>query len=226
MARLVVLGYTGYAGGRITAEALRRGHEVIGVSRSSQITPEDLKTPDHPAPTPDRLITRSGSVHDPAFLADVSTGADVLVIAIPARPIDGQQLVDAMPTLTQVARDNNLRLAVAGGAGSLLTKPDGPRLVDTPEFPATAKPEATSHAQVLEAFRALPEDVDWFYVSPGASFGSNTPGERRGRFRIGGDILLTDDEGNSFISGDDYATAFLDEIERPEHHRTRFTIAY
>ena len=36
----------------------------------------------------------------------------------------------------------------------------------------------------------------------------------------------TDINGNSEISGADYATAFVDEIEKPAHHRTRFTVGY
>jgi len=33
-------------------------------------------------------------------------------------------------------------------------------------------------------------------------------------------------DGTSFISGADYALAFVDEIEQARHHRERFTVAY
>lgn len=33
-------------------------------------------------------------------------------------------------------------------------------------------------------------------------------------------------DGNSNISGADYAKAFVDEIEKPEHRRQRFSVAY
>ena len=69
-------------------------------------------------------------------------------------------------------------------------------------------------------------DVDWFYLSPAASFGSYAPGEATDRYRVGGDVLLTDADGNSNISGADYAKAFVDEIEQPAHRRQRFTVAY
>jgi putative NADH-flavin reductase len=39
-------------------------------------------------------------------------------------------------------------------------------------------------------------------------------------------VLVTDADGNSNISGADYAKAFADEIEKPEHRRQRFTVAY
>jgi putative NADH-flavin reductase len=52
------------------------------------------------------------------------------------------------------------------------------------------------------------------------------PGERTGQYRIGKDQLLTDAEGASRISLQDYAVAMLDEAEHPRHHRERFTVAY
>jgi len=55
-------------------------------------------------------------------------------------------------------------------------------------------------------------------VSPAAGFGGYAPGERTGCFRIGGDVLLADAEGNSFVSGEDFAIAFVDEIDTPVHH--------
>ncbi len=39
-------------------------------------------------------------------------------------------------------------------------------------------------------------------------------------------MLLTDAEGNSDISGEDFAIAFVDEITSPAHHRARFGVAY
>jgi uncharacterized protein len=63
-------------------------------------------------------------------------------------------------------------------------------------------------------------------VSPAALYGSFNPGERLRRYRVGGDVLLTDAEGKTMIGGEDFATAILDEIDKPVHHRQRFTVAY
>ncbi|HJF51126.1 MAG TPA: NAD-dependent epimerase, partial [Brachybacterium paraconglomeratum] len=52
------------------------------------------------------------------------------------------------------------------------------------------------------------------------------PGERTGAYRIGGDVLLTDENGDSHLSGQYLAVALVDEIETPAHRRTRFTVAY
>ncbi|RJQ88487.1 NAD(P)-dependent oxidoreductase [Amycolatopsis panacis] len=214
MSKLVVLGATGYAGGLITEEALRRGHSVVGVARKAEGLPESVDA-------------RSGSIHDATFVAEVTKGADVLVVATHgAADEQGQGLLDALPSLVKAARAANARLSFVGGAGSLRVSENGPRLIDTPDFPAEYKGEAGSHAEVLEALRALPEGVDWFYVSPAAEFGAWIPGERTGKFRVGGDVLLTAADGHSRISGADFAIAYLDEIEQPKHPRARFSVAY
>ncbi|MET7989567.1 NAD(P)H-binding protein [Amycolatopsis sp. NPDC005232] len=214
MSKLVVFGATGYAGGRITDEALRRGHAVVGVARKAEGLPADVEA-------------RAGSMHDAGFVADVTKGADVIVIATPGRVNDeGQKLLDALPTLADAARAAGARLSFVGGAASLLVAEGGPRLLDTPDFPDAYKPEASSHAEVLVALRELPGDVEWFYVSPAAEFGAWNAGERTGSFRVGGEVLLSDEEGRSQIGGDDFAIAFVDEIDEPRHSRARFTVAY
>ena len=56
--------------------------------------------------------------------------------------------------------------------------------------------------------------------------GTFAPGERTGKFRLGGDQLLADDYGKSRISMEDFAIALVDELERPTHSRRRFTVGY
>ena len=51
------------------------------------------------------------------------------------------------------------------------------------------------------------------------------PGERTGKFRLGGTALLTTEAGSS-ISFEDYAIAMVDELETPRHIRQRFTVGY
>lgn len=214
MGKLVVFGATGYGGGHIVEEALRRGHEVVGVARKADGLPAGV-------------VARAGSIHDAGFVADVTTGADVIVVATPGRANEeGQSLLDALPTLVRAARTAGARLSFLGGAGSLLVAGGGLRLIDTPEFPEAVKPEAGAHAEVLNALRELPGDVDWFSVSPAAEFGAWHPGERTGEFRLGGDVLLSGADGHSRLSGADLAIAFLDEIDEPRHRRQRFTVAY
>ena len=62
--------------------------------------------------------------------------------------------------------------------------------------------------------------LDWTFLSPSALF---VPGERTGKFRLGGDQLIANEAGSS-ISFEDYAVALVDEIETPKHVKARFTV--
>ena len=114
------------------------------------------------------------------------------------------------------------RLIVVGGAGSLEVAP-GLKLVDTPEFPAAWKGLALAAGEALDVFRAEANALEWTYFSPAAFI---QPGARTGTFRLGGDQLVTDANGESKISAEDYAIALIDELEQPAHIRQRFTAAY
>ncbi|MDV8010174.1 MULTISPECIES: NAD(P)-dependent oxidoreductase [Rhodococcus] len=212
MSKIAVFGGNGFAGSAIAKEAASRGHEVTVVARSAQ------------SGTDTNVV--QGSVHDNTIVEQITADNDVVVVAIPAREIDGKRLLDAVTPLADAAARNGARIAVVGGAGSLLVAEGGPRVVDTPDFPDAYKGEALAHADVLDALRATDSNVDWFYVSPGAAFGAHAGVAPKGSFQVGGDILLTDAEGNSAIAGEDYAHAFVDEIETPAHRRQRFTVAH
>ncbi|OII17595.1 NAD-dependent epimerase [Curtobacterium sp. MCBA15_016] len=215
MTSIVVFGGTGYAGSAITREALSRGIAVTAVARdTSKLEPAE------------GLTLAQGDAFDTDFVAEVTTGADVIVVALHAVQADGSELKDAFRPFVDAAAAAGARLGIVGGAGSLLVAEGGPALYDTAEFPDAFKGEAKSHGQVLEALRASDTEVDWFYVSPAAAFGGYNPGERRGTYRTTDDVLLTDADGNSDISGEDFAIAFVDEIASPAHHQARFGVAY
>ncbi|RYE79896.1 MAG: NAD-dependent epimerase/dehydratase family protein [Myxococcales bacterium] len=216
MARITVLGGTGYAGAHLVSLAAQRGHDVTSYSRSEPATP--VAGVDY----------RTGDVTDDAVLAAAVQGADVVVSAIaPRGEIAAEGVVrDRLAKLADVAQAQGVRLGVIGGAGSLLVAEGGPKLIDTEGFPEEFKPEAREMGAVLDQLRASDEQLDWFFVSPAAMFGSFNPGEARGTYRVGGDILLADENGNSDISGADFAAALVSEIEEPQHRRARFTAAY
>jgi len=214
MSRISIFGGTGYAGGHIAAEAARRGHNVISYTRNA---------PEERLPG---VAYETGSLHDAAVVDKAVQDSDVVVIATHGFDPEGPGLIDALPTLIAAAVAAGTRLAVVGGAGSSLVSPDGPRLVDTPDFHEEWKPEALAHAEVLGALRASDPALDWFYVSPAALFGSYAPGEATGSYRTGGDVLVTKEDGTSEISGADFAVAFVDEIENKSYPRRRFTVGH
>ena len=51
------------------------------------------------------------------------------------------------------------------------------------------------------------------------------PGDRTGIYRVGGDALLLNSDGESAISMEDFAVALLDEAEKPNHQQARFTVS-
>ncbi len=213
--KILLFGAAGMVGSRIAAEALRRGHELTAVTRSGR--GPSLEDP--------KLTVVAADAADPGRVAELAAGHDVVASAL-APPRDGSEptgpFLAANQALIEGVRAARVRrLIVVGGAGSLQVAP-GQRLVDSPGFPDLYKPEALAHAAVLDAYRTV-SDLDWTYLSPGATL---QPGERTGTFRIGGDQLLADDDGNSDISAEDYAIAFVDEIENPDHARQRFCVAY
>ncbi|KTR19582.1 MULTISPECIES: NAD(P)-dependent oxidoreductase [Curtobacterium] len=215
MTSIVVFGGTGYAGSAITREALSRGIAVTAVARDTS-----------KLDAAEGLTLAQGDAFDADFVAEVTKGADVVVVALHAVQADGSELKDKFQHFVDAAAAAGARLGIVGGAGSLLVAEGGPALFDTPDFPDAFKGEAKSHAEVLEALKASGTEVDWFYVSPAAAFGGYNPGERKGTYRTTDDLLLTDAEGNSDISGEDFAIAFVDEVEHPAHHRARFGVAY
>lgn len=212
MARIAVIGGTGYAGSNIVREAVRRGHSVISVARSV------------PAERTEGAIYLEGTILDvPGLLAQIED-VDVVVQALSPR---GDMAGKVRPATAELfaALPDDVRLGVVGGAGGSLVSADGPRVVDA-GFPEEFKAEALEAIGVLEDLRADTSGKDWFFVHPAGGFGAWAPGERTGKYRDGGPVLVTDDDGESFISGPDFGVAFLDEIENPRHHRENFAVGY
>ncbi|WP_279366485.1 NAD(P)-dependent oxidoreductase [Microbacterium testaceum] len=213
MPRIAVIGGTGYAGSHIVTEAVRRGHTVVSVARSV------------PAERIEGATYVEGTVLDvPGLVAELE-GVDVVVSAVAPRGDMEGKLRPAIAELVAALPDG-VRIGVVGGAGGSLVAEGGPRLVDTAEFTEEFKPEALEAYGILEDLQADDTGRDWFYIHPAGGFGAWAPGERTGSYRDGGDVLVVDDEGNSFIGGADFAIAVLDEIENPKHSRERFTVGY
>lgn len=204
MAKLALIGASGNVGSKILAEALSRGHEVTGIVR----TPEKL--PQHP-----QLTAKRGDVFDAEGLARLLAGHDAVISSVHYSDSDPALLLQA------VKASGVGRYLVVGGAGSLEVAP-GVALVDTPEFPALYKAEASKGRDYLTLLRGE-TGLDWTFLSPSAVI---APGERTGTFRLGGDQLLVGADGQSRISQEDYAVALIDELETPAHSRKRFTVGY
>ncbi len=211
--KIAVVGAGGWIGGVVTREALARGHEVTAIVRDRSRVE-----------LPDAASAVTGDASDPASIAAAVTGHDAVVSAVsrrrdndhPALPRMAQSLLDTLP-----AAGVN-RLVWVGGAGSLEFAP-GQQIVDSADFPEEYRPEARAQRDALNVFRSSNSDVAWGYFSPAAVI---EPGERTSRARTEAtDQLLTNSAGESQVSVEDYASALLDELERPQYVHERFTIA-
>ncbi|PUA18068.1 NAD(P)-dependent oxidoreductase [Glaciimonas sp. PCH181] len=202
--KIAIIGVTGRAGSRIAAEALRRGHVVTGIARS-------VENADVPA----GVTLLQGDATQPTQLTDLVKGQDAVVSAAKFEILLAAPLVQALKSA------GVKRLIVVGGAASLEVAP-GAILLNSPGFPEEYKKEATAGKLFLDELRTE-TSLDWTFLSPSAIF---APGERTGKFRLGHDQLLSDANGQSHISMEDYAIAVLDELEQPQHLRARFTIGY
>ncbi|HEY0117514.1 MAG TPA: NAD(P)H-binding protein [Cellulomonas sp.] len=213
MSTVTVLGGTGYAGSAIVKEAARRGHQVTALSRSL------------PAEPVEGVHYMQGTAADAGAAI---AGADVVVGALSPRAGTEGTLVATYTDVANQAAAAGARLIVVGGFSSLRPAPGAPRFADSGQVPPEFAAEANEVHTVLTTLEAgAPENLDWVFVSPAAVFGAYTPqGEPHGTYRTGTGIALFDELGNSAIEGADFALAVLDEIEKPEHHRTQLNFAY
>lgn len=214
MSKVVVFGATGYVGSRIVTELLATGHHVVAVARNA----ESLKSREG-------LTVVQGSVTDAAVVGRAVEGADVIVSALPAFT-DEITLPSALDTLLAAAARVGARVGVVGGATTLRVSEGGPTVAEVGEFPAEFQGILKAHADALNTLEASDDSIDWFYFTPAAEFGPQNPGTRTGKYRVGNTVLLTDENGSSQISGDDFAIAFADEITSPTTRRAQLHAAY
>lgn len=212
--KVVLIGASGMIGSRILKELVSRGHKVIAVVRD----------PSRVAAQPGVTAAR-GDVNNAVELAGVMRGADAVIDAYGPGEGNAGKLIDATRSILAAARQAEVRrVIIVGGAASLFVAP-GVTLLDSGHLPEQWLAIAKAHSDVLKLLRTtnLGDGLDWTYFSPAAFI---QPGERTGKFRLGKDDLVADEHGQSRISAEDYAIALVDELERPQHFRERFTVGY
>lgn len=200
-----VIGATGTIGSRVVTEALQRGHHVRAFSRDA--------TQAQRAERRDNLTWASADVLDPQGIAGVLPGLDVLISAF--QP--GNAARDFAETVRRSIADPTVyataarallkgleshprtRLIVIGGAGSLEIAPGVVR-ADSDELLHTTLDQLGLPREYAAAVRGHRDALDvlrlsnrlWTYFSPAEEI---APGERTGRFRVGGDQPVLDAEG-------------------------------
>jgi putative NADH-flavin reductase len=207
---IALYGATGKSGSRILTELLTRGHQVTAIARD----PAKL------AAQPGLTVVQGdlASVYD---IAAKIKGAYAVISAYAPPPDDTDQLLPVTERIVEAVKQAGVpRLLIVGGAGSLEVAP-GVTVIASGHLPAEWMPIAVSHANLLDQLKKT--GINWTYFSPAGFF---VPGERTGKFRLGTDQLIANEQGDSRISLEDYAIALVDELEAPKHERARFTIGY
>lgn len=234
--RIGVIGASGTIGSRVVTEALGRGHQVSAFSRDAARAAGEERR--------ENVAWASVDALDPASIAAVLPGLDVLISAF--QP--GNAAKDMADTVRRSIADPTVyatvarallkaleshprtRLIVIGGAGSLEIAPgvvraDSDELLhatlDEIGLPRDYAAAVRGHRDALNVLRT--SNRLWTYFSPAEDI---APGERTGRFRVGGDQPVLDAEGRSRISAEDAAVALVDEAELPRFVQRRFTIGY
>ena len=211
MARITVFGGTGYTGLAIVREAVARGHEVTSVSRNAASDPIP------------RVIYVHGSLlsGDPGSLV---ADAEVVVAAMSPRGDLAGKIADIYTSLAEAAIQTGAQFVVIGGFSSLRRTPGGPRIADSDVLDPRFAAEARELSGFADWLLTTPEDLDWLYISPAAGYGAFAPGEVRGTYRIGGDVVLENSQPE--LSAPDFAAAVVDVIESGQHHREHLSVTY
>ena len=216
MANVLLIGATGFVGSAVLNELVSRGHKVTAVARNTE------------------KVAKSGLVdavkEDVAnvdAIAKLAEGKDAIISAYNpgwTNPDIATLISENYPKILSAAKKSGVeRLLIVGGAGTLFCAP-GLRVVDSGAIPAEimggVRPLGDFYLNTL----MNENDINWVFFSPAGVF--DQQGKKTGNYRLGKDDLIVDAEGNSHISVQDYADAMVNELEKPAHHKERFTIGY
>ncbi|MEM8878449.1 MAG: NAD(P)H-binding protein [Pseudomonadota bacterium] len=212
--KIIVFGATGDVGSRVVTEALTRGHSVTAAVRNTAGLDK----------LPDGVGSVIADATDPAPLATAMAGQDLAISALCSPAGQEGEIVALTRAILDAASIAGLRVIVVGGAARLRLPNGSPHTVlSDPDFlPESIVPVARASMAQWELC-ASETSADWTYASPSALL---QPGERRGVFRTGTDMLLVDRAGNSEISMEDFAVALVDEAQSARFPRASFTVGY
>ncbi|ETZ19924.1 NAD(P)-dependent oxidoreductase [Pedobacter sp. V48] len=215
--KTALIGASGFVGTAILKELLNRGHEVTAIVRS----PEKIKIGSN------KLTVKGVDVNDTLALTDVLGGNDAIISAYNsgwANPNLYNDFVAGSEAIQKAVKASGVdRLIVVGGAGSL--EIDGKQLVDGPDFPAEYKAGATAARDYLTTLKQE-QGLEWSFFSPAIEMHPGITTGRTGKYRLGTNSPVFNEDGRSILSVQDLAMAIVDELENNKHPRQRFTAGY
>lgn len=201
--KLAILAASGHVGTLIVDEAMKRGFEISAFVRDkNKLIKNDIN-----------IIEKDIFALKEADLL----GFEVVIDAF--GEWKDMSLYEAhIIHLDKILKNNQARLLVVGGAGSLyMDRSHTTRLMDMPDFPEAYKNVAYAHSLVLKFLRS--SKLNWVYVSPAALF--VVDGAKTDKYKIIGEEYELNSNGISTISYIDYASAMLDLAQNMRINKTR-----
>jgi putative NADH-flavin reductase len=212
--KIAIIGATGFVGSAILTELTDRKHEITAIAR----TPKETVNANWVA----------ADVYNVETLASVLKGHDVVINAFNpgwTNPNIYEDALKGSKAIQEAVKQAGVkRFITIGGAGSLYVAP-GLQAIDTPDFPKEIFDGANAAREYLNIIKEE-KDLDWAFFSPAFEMHQGTKTGRTGKYRLGLENPVFNDEQRSILSVEDLAVVIADETENPKHHQVRFTAGY
>lgn len=213
---ILIIGGSGFVGLGIVKEAIDRGYDVTTL----------VLHPDKMNFKNEHLTVKKCDVSCLDSLKEMCKGYDTVISAYNpgwSNPNIYEDTLKNYPTIIKGAKEAGVkRILVVGGAGTLKNK-EGKLLMDAGVFPDAIMPGVKALGKFYLETLKKENDIDWVFFCPPEKI---SPGKRTGCYKTGSDDAIYGEDGECSISIEDYAKAMIDEYEKQEHHKERFTIGY
>ena len=212
--KIALIGATGFVGSALLNELADRKHEITAIAR----TPKDTAN----------ATWVAADIFNIDALAEILQGHDAVINAYNpgwTNPNIYDDFLAGSKAIQEAVKKSGVkRFITIGGAGSLYVAPDL-QAVDTPDFPKEIFTGANAARHYLNIIKEE-KDLDWAFFSPAFEMHAGTKTGRTGKYRLGLENPVFNDEQRSILSVEDLAVVIADETENPKHHQVRFTAGY
>lgn len=212
--KIAIIGATGFVGSAILNELASRNQDITAIAR----TPKEASNVNWVA----------ADIFNVDALAEVLKGNDVIISAYNAgwtNPNIYDDFIAGSKAIQEAVKKSGVkRFIVISGGGSLFVAP-GLQAVDTPDFPKEYYTAASAARDYLNIIKEEKE-LDWAFFSPAFEMHQGITTGRTGKYRLGLENPVFNDEQRSILSVEDLAVVIADEAENAKHHQISFTAGY
>jgi putative NADH-flavin reductase len=214
--KIAIIGATGFVGSAILNELASRNHEIMALARNPKNNGNAA------------IKWEKADINNVEELSKIIAGNDVIVNAFSAgwtNPNLYTDFLEGSKAIQEAVKKSGVkRFITIGGGGSLFVAPNL-QAVDTPDFPKEYYIGATAARDYLNIIKNEKE-LDWAFFSPALEMHQGITTGRTGKYRLGLENPVFDENQRSILSVEDVAVVIADEVETPKHHQVRFTAAY